>query len=120
MRRWIRSSRLPVEKYGRPDSDDFGSGNTLGWFAPLVDRRAADLGEPDRFALHHPSGVRAEFSAADALVVRVAPPAPDILDAEHPRLAESVGDRRARLRGAGGIVGVVPVVGIAAAQIPAR
>ena len=34
-RRWIMSSRWPLEKYGTPPSADFGSGNTLGWFAPL-------------------------------------------------------------------------------------
>ncbi len=117
MRRWIRSSRLPVEKYGRPDSADFGSGNTLGWFAPLSTAAAADFGQPDRLALRHPGGRRAELDAADALVMRAAPPVPDVLDAEHPRLAEPVGDRRARLRGACGIVGVVPVVGVAAAQV---
>ena len=38
-------------------------------------------------------------------------------DAEHPRLAEPVGDRRAGLRVARGVIGVVPVVAFAAAQI---
>ena len=30
-----KSSRAPFEKCGRKDSDDFGSKNTFGWFAPL-------------------------------------------------------------------------------------
>ncbi len=117
MRRWIRSSRLPVEKYGRPDSADFGSGNTLGWFAPLSTAAqpisVSQIGLP---CATQPVGEPSSL-AADALVVRVAPPVPDVLDAEHPGLAQAVGDRRARLRGARRIVRVVPVVGVAAAQV---
>ena len=34
-RRWIRSSRTPLENHGSALSDERGSKNTLGWFAPL-------------------------------------------------------------------------------------
>src|SRR5207237_1297471 len=64
----------------------------VGLVRALVDGRTADLGDPDRLALRDPAGRRAKLGAADALVVRVAPPIPKVLDAEDPRLAESVGD----------------------------
>jgi len=34
-RRWIKSSRAPLEKYGSAFSLDLGSKKTLGWLAPL-------------------------------------------------------------------------------------
>ena len=93
-RRWIRSSRRPLEKYGSAAVGRFRIGKRARLVGALVDGGTADLGEPDRLALRHPGGRRAKLGAADALVMRVRPPVPEILGAKHPRLAEAVGDRR--------------------------
>ncbi len=82
----------------------------------LVERGAAELGEPDRLAPRHPGGRRGGAVAGGvALVMGVLPPAAQVLLAPDPRLVMgAVGDRRAELRGPVGVVGIVPVVELAA------
>ena len=83
-----------------------------------VDRRAAELGEPDRLRLRHPRGRRRRLDAARPVVMRVRPPAAEVLVAEHPRLAVApsvIGVRD--LRVAVGGAGVVPVEALAAGDV---
>ncbi len=116
----MRSSRAPLENGGSADSDDFGSGKTFGLFGALVDRRKADLGEPDRLGPRRPCGrgrARRRRRARHAGSTT----SPQILGAEDPGLAiGAVGDRRAGLRAPVGVVGVVPVEALAAARLPAQ
>ena len=95
----------------------FRIGKSAGLVGALVDGRAADLGEPDRLALRHPAGRRGQFSAADALAMRVRPPVPKILGAKNPRLAEAVGDRAPGLRSTRRIVRVIKIISLSAAEI---
>ena len=95
----------------------FGIDEDIGLVRALVDRRAAQLGEPDGFRLRHPGGGAGAFAAIGPVVMGIAPPVPDILGAEDPGLAEPVGDRRADLRLAVGGAGVIPVVILAALNV---
>lgn len=81
-----------------------------------IDRRNADLGEPDRLSPRHPGG-RPGLDAALALDMSVRPPRHQILGAVDPRLAVGpIGDRRATLRGAILGAGIVPVERLAGAE----
>ena len=86
----------------------------------LVDRRAAGLGEADRLALGNPGRRRAALGPARPVEMRVRPPRPQILEAEDPRLAEPVADRRAVLRRAVGRAGIEPVEAFAALDVRAQ
>src|SRR4029079_5290019 len=61
----------------------FGIGKNTGLVRTLVDRRAADLGEPDGFRLRHPARRACELRPADTLVVELRPEIPDILLTEN-------------------------------------
>src|SRR4051812_28604475 len=52
-----------------------------------------------------------------ALIMQIRPPVPDILGAENPGFAEAVDDAGAGLRPAGGVVGIIPVVAFAGANV---
>ena len=87
----------------------FGVGEDVGLVRPLVHRRAAELGEPDRLRLRHPRRRRRGPHVADAVVVRLAPPAAEVLGAPNPGLViGAVGDRRPHIRHPIGIGRVVP------------
>jgi hypothetical protein len=74
----------------------FRVGKDVGLVRPLVHRRAAEFGEPDRLPLRLPHGRISRFHSADAMMVRVRPPAGEVLVAIDPMLAVSaVADRRA-------------------------
>ncbi|MNI03374.1 hypothetical protein D3C73_562750 [compost metagenome] len=86
----------------------------IGRIAPAIHRRAAELGQTDRLHLRNPGRRRRLAHAADALMVRVRPPALQILVAPDPGLAVgAVLDRRALLRLAIRRAGVEPVVSLA-------
>ena len=85
-----------ARKIGQRALRRFRIGKDVRLVRPLVGRGAADLGEEERLALRHPRRRLLDLLAVDAVVVRLRPPAPQILVAKDPRLAESaVGDRRA-------------------------
>ena len=92
----------------------------VGLVGALVQGRAAVFREPYRLRPRHPGGRRRLPDAADPLVVRVAPPAADILAAPDPRLPQPVRDRRPPLMRAIKVAGVVPVEILAAADVAAQ
>src|SRR6185312_4715813 len=91
----------------------FGVGKNTGLVRTLVDRRAANLGEPDGFRLRQPGRRTCQFGPANPLVMRLRPEMPNILLPENPRFAATVGDRGPGLRVARSVVGVEPVIGLA-------
>ena len=113
-RRCTRSSRTPVENQGSANSEDFGSGKTFGWFAPLSTAGQPISVNQTGFDLATQAVGAGQFPAADAIVMGVGPPAFDVLEAEDPRLAgEPVGDRRAPARAAIAFARIVPVEALA-------
>jgi len=62
--------------------------------SPLVDRGAAEFGEPERLHPRRPGARAHPFRPADPVEVEIAPPPFDILEAKHPGLArQPVADR---------------------------
>ena len=109
-------ARRRARRAGAAFSEDFGSGKTLGPLAPL-----STAGTPISVSqIGLPRGTQAVargLDAAVALDMRVRPPADEVLGPEDPGLAVgAVGDRRADLRRPVGLVGVVPVEGLAGAE----
>uniref|UniRef100_A0A0N4ZAF2 LigA n=1 Tax=Parastrongyloides trichosuri TaxID=131310 RepID=A0A0N4ZAF2_PARTI len=90
----------------------------VGRIAPTIHRRTAELGQPDRLHPRNPGRRRRLPCAADALMVRVGPPALQVLVAPDPVLAvRAVLDRRAPLRRPVRVRGVVPVIPLAARHL---
>ena len=91
----------------------------VGLVGAPVDGGTAKLGEPDRLRLRHPRGRCAALYPARAVVVRIRPPAAQILVAEHPWLAGgAIANRGPDLRGAVGGAGIEPVEAFAARDVP--
>ena len=119
--RCISGSGAPIEKYGRPSSDALGIAEHVRLVRALVDRPAAQLGEPDRLAPGTQAVGDADRTPPGRLWCALLPPAREILEPPHPRLAiRAIGDRRPRPRDAVGVRGIVPVVPLAARDAAAR
>src|SRR5690606_4379545 len=87
----------------------------VGLVRSLVYCGAAQLCEPDRLRARRPFSRQRLLDAAPAIVVRVLPPAAQILAAENPWLAVCpIRDGRADTRLAVGGTGIVPVEALAA------
>ncbi len=108
---------LAVREIGNGALDRSGIGKRTGLVRAFIHGRATNFSEPDRLAARRPCRRAAELGTSDAFDVRVGPPVPQILWPIDPRLAKTVGDRRACLRGARSIVGVIPVIGFASVQV---
>ena len=82
----------------------------IGRIAAPVHRRAAELRQPHRLHPRNPGGRRRPAHPARSIMVRVGPPALQVLGPEQPVLAvRRVADRRADLRRALSIAAVEPV-----------
>src|SRR5690606_2383135 len=82
----------------------------VGLVGAPVQRRATDLGEPDRLAARLPVRRHLRAHAADALVMRPSPPVAQILVTPDPGLAmRAIRDRAADLGSAMLLAGVIPV-----------
>ena len=116
----MRSSRLPPENGGIAGFRRLRIGKDVRRVGTLVDRRNADLGQPDRLRARRPRG-RGSLEPADPLDMRVRPPTDQVLGPEHPGLRiGAVGDRRACLRAPIGRARVVPVEGLPAGDAGAQ
>ena len=121
----MRGMRLQIAPYGeiaaaavgkirRKALARLGVDEHIRLVRPLVHGRAAKLGEPDRLSARHPGRRRRHLHPADAIEMRVRPPADQILVAEYPRLAVGpVGDGRTHPRLAGGKARIMPVEALA-------
>ena len=84
----------------------------------LVDRGTAVLGEPDRFFHRLPGGRHRRALAVDPVVVKIRPPASDVLVPEHPWFkVGAICDRRADLCRAGLWRVIKPVIALAALDV---
>jgi hypothetical protein len=109
---------LAVREVGQLRLGALGVDEDVGLVGAAIHGGTAELGEPERLGLRHPGRGRGGFDAAGAVEMLVEPPRADVLEAEHPRLAEGgVGDGRADLGGAVGRGGVVPVVALAGDEV---
>src|SRR5690349_8271917 len=84
---------------------------------PLVDRRAANLGEPNRFRLWNPWRRVREFYSANAFAVWLRPEIPQVLLTEDPGLTEPVSNCGSRLRVPRRIVDIEPIVSLTACKV---
>ena len=75
----------------------------------FVDSRTTDLKQPHRLRARNPCRRRVILDTCGPIVVRIAPPRRQILEAKHPRLARTVRNRRTHLRCPIGVAGVKPV-----------
>ena len=90
----------------------------VGLVGGLVQRRTADLGEPDGLRAGHPCTRLLRTNPVGPVVMQVLPPAFQILVTPDPRLViAAVGDRRADLRIAIRIRGIEPVIALAPRDI---
>src|SRR5690606_37581613 len=98
-----------------------GIAENIGLVGALVDRRAAQFGQPDRLALRHPGCRVFRPHTARPVEMLVGPERLDILVAPDPGLImRPVADRRANLRRPVGIAGIKPVKALTPRDIPAK
>ena len=73
----------------------YGVEKHVGLVGALIDGGTAKLREPDGLGLRHPHRGRGKLAAHPRrpVEVLVEPPGADVLEAEHPRLAQAVADR---------------------------
>src|SRR6185437_10454580 len=113
--------RRAGREIGRGALGAFRVGEDIRLVRPLVDRRTPQFREPYWFRTRDPGGGRPLTDAADTVVMGIAPPAHEVLEAPHPGLAiGAIADRRADIGDPVGSRGVVPVEALAAGNIGAQ
>ena len=113
--------RNAVRKMRHAALGALGVGEKVRLVRALVDRAAAGLDQQDRLAHRHPRRGRGIAHPARPVVMGVAPPVHQILDAPHPGLAiGTIADRRARAGAAVGVAGIVPVIALATGDVGAE